>query len=101
MAEVRLSPIAQADFDEILDHLVVVAGNQVAAGYAEKLQLSRTGLRHKRTHRLELPFASNRFRLAALSRWRCGGKRRVVASFSQSGRNWPTYGFATSLQIRP
>ena len=38
MAEVRLSPIAQADFDEILDHLVVVAGNQVAANYAEKLQ---------------------------------------------------------------
>jgi plasmid stabilization system protein ParE len=38
MAEVRLSPVAQADFDEILDHLVVVAGNQVAANYAERLQ---------------------------------------------------------------
>jgi plasmid stabilization system protein ParE len=38
MAEVRLSPVAQEDFDAILDHLVVVAGNQVAANYAEKLQ---------------------------------------------------------------
>ena len=36
MAEVRLSPVAQKDFNEILDHLMV--GNQVAANYAKKLQ---------------------------------------------------------------
>ena len=40
MAEVRLSRIAQADFDAIVDYLADVAGRRVAVAYAEQLQAS-------------------------------------------------------------
>lgn len=40
MAEVRLSRIAQADFDAIVDHLLDVAGPSVAVSYAEQIQAS-------------------------------------------------------------
>ena len=38
MAEFRLSTAAQADFNEIIDYLADVAGNRVAADYAERLR---------------------------------------------------------------
>jgi len=40
MAGVRLSSAAQADFDEIIDYLTGVAGNRVAADYADRLRAS-------------------------------------------------------------
>jgi toxin ParE1/3/4 len=38
MAQVRLSTVAQADFDEILDYLTQAAGTRTAADYAERLR---------------------------------------------------------------
>jgi plasmid stabilization system protein ParE len=38
MAEFRLSTAAQADFNQIIDYLADVAGNRVAADYAERLR---------------------------------------------------------------
>ena len=38
MAEFRLSTAAQADFNEIIDYLAEVAGNRIAADYAERLR---------------------------------------------------------------
>jgi toxin ParE1/3/4 len=38
MASVRLSTVAQADFDEIIDHLTDVAGNKVAGDWTMRLQ---------------------------------------------------------------
>ena len=40
MAQVRLSTVAQADFDEILDYLTQAAGTRTAADYAERLRAS-------------------------------------------------------------
>jgi plasmid stabilization system protein ParE len=44
MVEVRLSPVAQADFDAIIDHLSSVAGNKAAAKYAARLQATANRL---------------------------------------------------------
>lgn len=40
MAGFRLSSAAQADFDEIIDYLVNVAGSRIAVDYAERLRAS-------------------------------------------------------------
>jgi plasmid stabilization system protein ParE len=38
MAEVRLSSVAQTDFDEILDYLTQIGGNRVAIDYGDRLR---------------------------------------------------------------
>jgi plasmid stabilization system protein ParE len=44
MATVRLSNAARADFDDIIDHLVVVAGSRIAREYAENIRASMNRL---------------------------------------------------------
>jgi toxin ParE1/3/4 len=40
MAGLRLSRVAQADFDAVIDYLTTVAGNRVAVAFAENVQAS-------------------------------------------------------------